>query len=280
LVNKVIKDMETFFTSFLMGGLGNQMFQISHALCQGWKNNIRVIFKSESHTPNQGEQPTKYINNIFSNIKFQNTLPPTKRVTNVWGFKEISLNLDTNIEFFGYYQSSKNFYGFGENIKEVFSPPEDYLKKIYLEYPELNNKNNISIHIRRGDYIKFSNVSPIIDISYIDKCLENISNYDNIFVLTDDKIWAEKNLNYKNLIIPKNLEDYEELWLISLCRYNIMSNSTFSWWGSYLNKISDKVVFVPSIWFGPQGEKDYEDLYESDWIKIKVDYKNGKLICY
>ncbi len=79
---------------------------------------------------------------------------------------------------------------------------------------------------------------------------------------------------------PTDLEDYEELWLISLCKYNIMSNSTFSWWGSYLNKTPDKVVFAPSIWFGPKGEKDYEDLYESDWEKINVKFENGKLVCY
>jgi len=271
---------KVFFTCYLMGGLGNQMFQIAHTLSQGFKYNVDCSFKSVAHTPMQAHQPTKYIDNIFRNINFKTTLSPTKRITNNWGFKELPINPNVNTEFFGYYQSSKNFYEFGEKIKDIFSPSENYLEKIYSKYPQLKNKNNVSIHIRRGDYLKISNISPVIDLSYINECLKNIYEYDNIFVLTDDKIWAENNLHYKNLIIPKDLEDFEELWLISLCRYNIMSNSTFSWWGSYLNKTPNKVVFVPSMWFGPDGEKDYEDLYEPDWKKIKVKFENGKLVCY
>jgi hypothetical protein len=271
---------KVFFTSYLMGGLGNQMFQISHALSQGFKYNVDCVFKSVAHTPMQASQPTKYTDNIFRNVNFKPTLPTTKRITNNWGFRELSINPNVSTEFFGYYQSSKNFYGFGEKIKDIFSPSESYLDKIYSKYPQLKNKNNISIHIRRGDYLKISSILPIIDISYINQCLKSIQDYDNIFVLTDDKVWAEENLHYQNLIIPKDLEDYEELWLISLCKYNIMSNSTFSWWGSYLNKTPDKVVFTPSIWFGPKGEKDYEDLYESDWEKINVKFENGKLVCY
>ena len=272
--------MSVFFTSFLMGGLGNQLFQISHALCQGWKNNVPSIFRCESSTNMQGNQPTKYKDNIYRNIEFQTNLNPTERITNIWGFKELNVVPTTGVEFYGYFQSSKNFYGFGEKIKETFSPSEIYLSKVYSKYPQLKNKNNIAIHIRRGDYLTISNISPTIDITYIKKCLENISNYDYIFVLTDDKVWVENNLKFENLILPKDLEDYEELWLISLCRYNIMSNSTFSWWGSYLNRIPNKVVFVPDMWFGPQGQKEYQDLYESDWNKIKVEYKNGRLICY
>ena len=74
------------------------------------------------------------------------------------------------------------------------------------------------------------------------------------------------------------LEDYEELWAISLCNHNIMSNSSFSWWGSYLNKNKDKRIFVPSLWFGPKGEKNFDDVYEPEWEKINVLYNNGKLI--
>lgn len=58
-----------------------------------------------------------------------------------------------------------------------------------------------------------------------------------------------------------------------------MSNSSFSWWGSYLNLNKNKKVIVPNIWFGPMGEKNYESIYENDWERISVNYKNG-LICY
>jgi hypothetical protein len=67
------------------------------------------------------------------------------------------------------------------------------------------------------------------------------------------------------------------MWLITQFPNVIMSNSTFSWWGSFLNKTPNKKIFVPSLWFGPKGEKHIEDLYEKDWIKINVTYNNGFL---
>jgi hypothetical protein len=59
-----------------------------------------------------------------------------------------------------------------------------------------------------------------------------------------------------------------------------MSNSSFSWWGAFLNKNKNKQVYVPSVWFGPNGERNYSDIYEKNWFKINVKYKNNKLVCY
>lgn len=271
---------EIFFTAHLMGGLGNQMFQIAHTISQGLVYNVESKFKPVSFTPNQAHQPTKYLTNIYRNVKFENDFFPKNKITNTWGFKNLSINPNISTEFFGYYQGSKHFYGHDEKIKKIFKPSEEFLSKIFFEYPQLKTKNNVSIHIRRGDYLNISNVLPTIDISYIIECLNLISDYDNIFILSDDKKWVEENINYDKIIIPKNLEDFEELWLISLCKYNIMSNSTFSWWGSFLNENENKVVFVPNLWFGPDGESNYQDLYEKSWKKINVNFKNGKLICY
>ena len=154
------------------------------------------------------------------------------------------------------------------------------MEKIKSIYPQVFYPNSVIIHIRRGDYLKFSNIHPTIDISYIEKCLNNLKDYNNIFVVSDDKEWCVKNLNFNNITIVKDLEDYEELWLISLFKNLIMSNSTFSWWGAYLNRYDDSKIYFPSLWFGPQGEKNIENIYEKEWIKINVNFENGKLICY
>jgi hypothetical protein len=58
-----------------------------------------------------------------------------------------------------------------------------------------------------------------------------------------------------------------------------MSNSSFSWWGSYLNKNINKKIYCPSVWFGPKGEKNFNDIYEDEWIRINVDYNNGFIGC-
>jgi len=271
---------KVFFTTELMGGLGNQMFQIAHVYAQSKRFNIDYKLKPKSNTNLQGYQPNKYLDNIYRNLKFEDFESTDLYVTSDWDFREINPIPKYSTEFRGYFQSSKNFYGFDEKIKDLFSPTTEFLEKIKLIYPQVFYPNSVIIHIRRGDYLKFSNIHPTIDISYIEKSLINLKDYDNIFVVSDDKEWCVKNLNFNNITIVKGLEDYEELWLISLFKNLIMSNSTFSWWGAYLNRYNDSKIYFPSLWFGPQGEKNIENIYEKEWIKINVNFENGKLICY
>jgi len=266
-------------TSFLMGGLGNQMFQISKALSEGLDNDIDVVFRPSSFVPMHGNQPTKYLNNIFKNIKFNNITEALERVSEPsWSYSDMGLLYYKPIEFYGYFQSSKNFKSNKEKIIELFSPNDEFIEKIKNMYPNILSKNSISIHVRRGDYLTISEILPTIDKTYIDESLSKLNTKGDIFIFSNDKKWVEENLDYENSTIVTGLEDYEELWAMSLCNHNIMSNSSFSWWGSYLNKNKNKKVFVPSIWFGPNGEKNFDDIYEPEWEKINVLYNNGKLI--
>lgn len=261
-----------------MGGLGNQMFQIAKAQSEGWKNNLDVLFRPNSYIPMEGNQPIKYKDNIFRKIVFDPTLTPQLRISErSWSYSETNYNYTTPTEFFGYFQSSRNFLSYGEKIKILFGPSDEFTNKIKNLYPKIFDKDSVSIHVRRGDYLGISDILPVIDKTYIDECIKQIGDYSNIFIFSNDKSWCEENLLYNNSTIVYGLDDYEELWSISLCNHNIMSNSSFSWWGSYLNKNENKKVFVPSIWFGPNGEKNYEDVYENEWIKIKVIYENGYL---
>ena len=72
-------------------------------------------------------------------------------------------------------------------------------------------------------------------------------------------------------------KDYIELWLMSLCKNNILSNSSFSWWGSYLNENKNKIVVAPSVWFGPNGPKIFSDIFEPYWKIINVLSYEGEL---
>ena len=125
----MIEHPEIFSTAKLMGGLGNQMFQIAHAVSQGLKNNVPVIFKPESYTPMQANQPTKYLDNIYKKINFYNFNTQTKVINTDWDFRPLDINWNTPIEFHSYYQSSKNFYGYDKEIKEMFKPNDNFKKK-------------------------------------------------------------------------------------------------------------------------------------------------------
>lgn len=268
-----------FITSHLMGGLGNQMFQISKALSEGFENNIDVKFKKESFIPMEGNQPSKYENNIFRNIKFEDYSDVPLQIDEVsWEYRDNGVFYYKPVKYYGYFQSSKNFKSQTEKIKTCFLPTEEFIEKIKNLYPKIFDKESVSIHVRRGDYLTVSEILPVIDKTYIDECLRQIEEYSNIFIFSNDKEWCKENLNYNNSVVVEGLEDYEELWMMSLCNNNIMSNSSFSWWGSYLNENIDKQVYVPSIWFGPKGEKNYLDIYEEYHTIIDVVYDNGKLI--
>ena len=247
-------------TSFLQGGLGNQMFQISNVISESRKYGMEYKFMPQAYTPMQAFQPSKYANNIFRNIDLSMTED------------EYANSLVLN----GYFQSVEYFKEIESDIKEIFSPSSDFFNKIYQSYPDLSCNGTLSIHIRRGDYLTISDILPVVDISYINKAIEMIGDYSKVFVFSDDKNWAKENFNNNNFTVVEDLEDYEELWMMSLCMNNIISNSTFSWWGSFLNRNISKKVIAPSLWTGPKGP-NMDEIYLDSFIKVPVFYSNGFL---
>jgi hypothetical protein len=119
----IIEEPKIFSTAFLMGGLGNQMFQIANALSQGWRNNIPVFFKCDAYTPMQAFKPSKYVDNIFRNVNFFDFKLNPKRINSPWEYVDFNLTWDQPIEFYGFFQSSKNFLGYENKILDLFSPP-------------------------------------------------------------------------------------------------------------------------------------------------------------
>ena len=274
--------MENFYsTAYLMGGLGNQMFQIAHAVCQGLKNNKESVFEPVSYTPmSQSKQTIYYVDNIFKNIKFVDKIINKKRVSEeTWNRPNLNFSWDSNIEFYGYFQSSKNFLGYDEHIKKIFSPDENFITKVKYLYPNFENKKSTSIHIRRGDYLTINDILPSVDLSYVNYCINLLDELTDVFyIFSDDINWVKNNINTPKAVFVDQLQDYEDLWMMSLCENNVISNSTFSWWSAFLNKNENKKVLCPSMWFGPKGFKDYNNIYVDGWIKVNVNYDNGLLV--
>lgn len=267
--------MSNLISCYFMGGLGNQLFQASHALAQGLKHKRDVVFLPESFTPMQGRKTDNFVNNIFRNLKFVNSFENFDTIESQWEFSEIFPS-ENNTMFYGYFQSSKNFLGFENEIRDIFLPTEKFVENSLSKFPQLKENKTLSLHIRRGDCFQNLDIHPIAREKYIQKALEKIGDYSHIFIFSDDKNWVKENLHLQNSIFIDQ-EDYEEIWLMSLCQNNIIVNSTFSWWGSFLNKNKDKKVVAPSIWFGPRGPKNYSDIYEPYWSLVNVKYNNGWL---
>lgn len=253
-----------------MGGLGNQLFQAAHTVAQSKRFNLKAVFRSNSSTPHQGSQPWKYQQNIFKNLIFNNDIFPEVRIyEKSWAFNLLNPPTQISAEFHGYFQSSKNFYGYDDLIRFLFGPSDPFRKSILKKYPELVEKNSVSIHVRRGDYLNFPNIHPTICKSYIEECLNRINHFSNMFVFSDDISWVKQHLNFPSTYFITE-EDFIELWMISMCQNNILANSSFSWWGGFLNSNPDKRVFVPSLWFGPNGPNNFSDIFEKYHTIINV----------
>ena len=165
---------------------------------------------------------------------------------------------------------------FNDKIRETFGPTEQFISEITQKYPQLNQDNTVSIHIRFGDYKQNPHIHPSVSKEYLDKALEMIGSYSHLFLFGDDKEWLSNNFTGDNITLV-NEPDYVDMWMMSLCKNNIISNSTFSWWSAFLNKNINKKVIAPSIWFGPSGPQNYYDMYEPDWTKMDVVYSEGEL---
>lgn len=165
----------------------------------------------------------------------------------------------------GYFNSWKYFENIKEEIKKLFAFPKilDSDKNNFEALNKIKNTESISIHVRRGDYIG-SNLD-VCDLDYykqgVYKVLDElrkrsiVDNNINFFIFSDDIPWCRENFqfinNHKVWYIDWNKEQnsYKDMQLMSQCKHNIIPNSTFSWWGAYLNQNENKIVIVPEYWF-------------------------------
>ena len=127
------------------------------------------------------------------------------------------------------------------------------------------------LHVRRGDYLALQNFHPVQSDEYYKKALE-LTKPENLLVFSDDIDWVKSNLLLDEASVfinhNKGNESYNDMRLMSLCKHHVIANSSFSWWGAYLNSHTKKIVLYPSVWFGEIVKHDTKDLCPPDWIKI------------
>ena len=255
-------------TCFLQGGIGNLLFQFSTALTCGWETDSEVAFdvSNSDHTINIHRNFSDYRNNIFRNLNFKNL-----NLKEYKNFKESSflyeeIKFEKNLNLIGYFQSEKYFKKYREKILKIFEAPEGVQEYIQKKYPELFNEIVCSIHVRRNDYLKYSKIHPPCSPKYYLNAMKMVPN-KKFFVFSDDKEWCRRIFVHdKYRIIDE--EDYVELYMMSLCQNNIIANSTFSWWGAWLNKNQSKIVVAPKRWFGPAAKMSCRDIVPDEWLRL------------
>jgi hypothetical protein len=253
----------------LMGGLGNMMFQIATAHSVAIRDNKEMICDiRDMQIPHKPY--TFYTNNILRNVKFSNDLINLNHMGE-GGFHYTPIpKIDGNVKLVGHFQSEKYFTNYKTEILKLFEI-DDTTKNYLLEkYGVIINQDTCSIHIRRGDYLGLPTHHPTQSIDYYKNAIQIVGEKKHFLVFSDDIEWCKENFNFLNnkTFISDN-KDYEDLYLMSLCKNNIIANSTFSWWGAWLNNNENKKVIIPSKWFGVYNSHlNTNDLYCDKWIKL------------
>jgi hypothetical protein len=283
-------------TCKLMGGLGNQIFQIFATISYAIKSKNQFKFLNLT-TLGGGSTTVRYTfwESFFSTMKpfLITELPQPIHVIREKSFPYNELPIyemvNRNVMIYGYFQSYKYFqenYSTIYRLLNIDKMKTDLLNNINLTSPEyLDLVNTVSMHFRIGDYKKLQDFHPLATYDFYERSLLylQISKPTNNFTILyfcedcdiDDVLIIINKLitNYPLYTFKRGintLEDWQQMLLMSCCHHNIIANSTFSWWAAYLNTNSDKIVCYPSVWFGSVANNDTRDLCPPDWVKVNV----------
>lgn len=251
--------------------LGNNLFQIAAAasLASQYHTDYRVCI-SDFILPNGKkleESIEFYKKNILRKVKFINYIPSNAIEYIQDGFHYSPLPYFENICLKGYFQS-ENFFD-TDLVHRLFAIDKETNSYIQDKYGEILKKEIISLHVRRGDYVYRPRRQRLCSLAYYKRAIKYFGKNKTFLVLSDDIEWCKKHFRGNNFIYPERENALIDLYLQSLCTHNIISNSTFSWWGAWLNNNPDKIVVAPKQWFGKHlSNYKMDDMIPSSWIRL------------
>lgn len=288
--------------SKLIGGLGNQMFQYAAGKSLALKRNVDVKVDVTELHENAGNKFTqrKFELDVFnSNIqiasaheadisKFKKLNKVSESIQKIFPFLFSSLYFvergsQFNLDFFnspkqcylnGFWQSQLYFIDFEKEIRKDFTFNESIIQLNELYSEKINAVNSVSIHVRRGDYVSSSEANKFHGLCSLDyynsavNFMRDKQSQIELFIFSDDIDWCKQNFKYDvpiNFIETNNA--HHDLYLMTQCKHNIIANSSFSWWGAWLNNNAKKLIIAPKQWFVDTSVNTKNIIPES-WIKI------------
>jgi len=252
-------------TAHLMGGMGNLLFIVAtcFSLSKKYKTKLRFYCNSNVWRDSKRQNIKKY--KMFKNfdIDFVNNRKSGITHREPYFFYD-SVTLDPQIHncIYGYFQSYKYFNAHkSEFISMLHNPYKQVIEETLKKYSILNannQKNNfISVHVRRTDYLALSDIHLNLDMNYYSQAMSYFSTENSTFIIfSDDVTFIQgesifQKLEHKHIVT--NEDDEYCFWLMAACDHNIIANSSFSWWASYINSNPNKTIISPNRWFGPNG---------------------------
>lgn len=287
--------------SKILGGLGNQMFQYAIGKIIADKQNTQLkfdlrglfagedvrrtyeldIFGIKEIQASQEEYFPFYRKSILGSEKLWRLIKSQKKIImykeNDFTYNESLIEQSTpNMLLRGLFQSEKYFADKRDLILSEFSFIKPLEGKNLVLSQKLKKQNSVAIHIRRGEFAskKYSDSIGTTSMNYYNKAIEYINQkVENpiYYIFSDSPEWVKKNFvllkDANQIDWNSGKNSYRDMQLMSLCKHNIIANSTFSWWGAWLNQNPNQTVIAPKIWFSGW-DYDTKDLIPENWIKL------------
>ena len=289
-------------TIYLMGGLGNQLFQIATTIAYAIRNSMQPMFPYSDALTVGVKRPTYWDSFLKKMRKFttkDNTQFNNNHLFQLPKYQEPyfryrSLGSDKKLEnhmLVGYFQSYQYFDDVKHHVLEIMGINQErtQIKQDYADFLGINENEKfsdiISVHFRMGDYKVKQDCHPILPFEYYDRAFQTFSPefLEKMRVLyfceEEDKEYVDnimdslqEKYNLQSIeCIDHTIPDWKQMLIMSCCRVNIIANSSFSWWAAYINDHPLKRVIYPSLWFGPtMKHMDVSDMCPRDdeWIRI------------
>lgn len=286
----------------LMGGLGNQMFQYAIGRSLALKTNQELKFDLSflsDKTPKvnftfRDLELDKFNTSIdFSSVDenrfFINKLSLLNKVLFEFNLKSRNLyivenpkkqlnlsKIDGDVYLDGYWQSEYYFKDIRDFLLNDFSFPI-LSEEVALLGEEIISNSSVSVHIRRGDYASNSHINSYHGTCDIDYYMKSISFFskklDNpiFYFFSDDINWVKENFqsneNFRFISLSDSLSPHYDMYLMSKCLHNVIANSSFSWWGAWLNQNPNKTVIAPKNWFVDPSNNPI-NLIPQNWLRL------------
>ena len=285
----------------IWGGLGNQMFLYAlyrSFLAEGKECKIDVSYYDYSQSHNGYELETVFrvggnyasrqevlklanikmdlFNRLIRKFIYQKKTYYIQDLYAGFGFNDKILEMDHSY-LQGYFQSEKYFHKITDTLKVDFEF-KPRLDEINLRIAnEMQRCNSVSIHVRRGDYLQPANsgFGGVCTLGYYQNAIKKIESMienPSYYIFSDDLNWCRKNLSLKNCrYVDGNSggDSYKDMQMMSYCKHNIIANSSFSWWGAWLNNNAEKIVIAPNKWF--HDARVYaDDIVPESWQKVST----------
>lgn len=262
--------------SNLKGRLGNILFEIAAGASLAKRRN--VPFKALTCSPDIFGEPdncsiSEYVEqfrkSILRNIDFSNEYPENQKVYQEQTFPYRPLPEESDIVLHGYFQSERYFEE--DVVRNLFRIDTETLSYIRKKYSHILERTPVSILVRRGDYLKLQFKHPVCQMSYYKKAMATFDSGSVFLIISDDITWCKKHFRGENFFFVDDEPPIVDLYLQSLCTHNIISNSSFGWWGAWLNPNPEKKIVCPTPWFAPSSMKrDTRDLCPAIWKKEPI----------